>query len=240
VGKAVDWLTPDDLVQELTRLLAPPFAAAGVVVASLWYAFLGLWCHYAPGLLVLPPFLLAYALLYRSSSSRAVAVGACCWAWPPLCYWRGFQDHAAWIPLDPMGLFYLIVGSAFMGSASALARWLWSLPLPRRSAAGMIGSLALGTTLLVISYWPCVRARFYGRGACLAGANLAHADLRCADLRGANLRNANLRGVSLWGADLSGADLTGADLTDAAYDRETRWPSNYFPESHGALEYEFM
>jgi hypothetical protein len=238
VGKAADWLKPDPLVQELARLLAPILAAVGVLVATLWDA---LWCYFGDsdrGLFVLPPFLLGYVLLWKERRSTATCVGVCCWMWAWLS-WDGFLALGAGVAIDPISVFSAIVGFVFVDNAWSLVRWLWRLPLPRRSAALLIGSLALGTTLLLIPYWPFAVARFHGRGARLFGANLARTDLRCADLRGADLRDANLRGASLFGADLTGADLTGTHLKDAVYGAGTRWPEKFIPEDHGARLHDF-
>jgi pentapeptide repeat protein len=240
LAETVDWLKPDPLVQALVWLLAPILAVGGVLVAILFYAFTCCWCHYDRGLFVLPPFLLSYALLCRSRRRAAIGVGICCWAWPRLCYWEGFRDHTLGIPTDPKSMLYAIVGFVFASNAWLLARWLWRLPLPRRRAGWAIGSLGLGTAVLLTPYWPYAVARFHGHSAHLRRADLARADLRCVDLRGADLRDAEMRGASLFGADLTGADLAGADLTGAAYAGETRWPAGFFPEAHGAVEYEFM
>jgi uncharacterized protein YjbI with pentapeptide repeats len=78
-------------------------------------------------------------------------------------------------------------------------------------------------------------------GDTLAGVNLwearlSGADLRAQDLRGtmlwrANLTNADLRGADLRGAILLGAILWGADLTGVTWDRTTRWPVDFDPQS---------
>ncbi len=69
----------------------------------------------------------------------------------------------------------------------------------------------------------------------LSSANLAGANLFGADLYGANLSMANLEGAWLGGADLWDASLTGTLLSRAQYDRETRWPDGFLPESTGAV-----
>ena len=46
------------------------------------------------------------------------------------------------------------------------------------------------------------------------------ADLTRADLRGANLQNANLQNT---------------ELTNTKYDRDTKWPQNFDPETEGAI-----
>ena len=74
----------------------------------------------------------------------------------------------------------------------------------------------------------------------LLGTNLAEADLSWANLSGANLAGANLTGAQLIEADLRAADLTGTKLTGthltgARYNRETRWPDGFDPQTAGAL-----
>jgi hypothetical protein len=76
-------------------------------------------------------------------------------------------------------------------------------------------------------------------GARLSGANLSGAEgaglnLRGADLAGANLANADLANSDLTGANLQGANLAGVNLEGAFFNRNTRWPSGFEPEAHGA------
>jgi hypothetical protein len=92
-------------------------------------------------------------------------------------------------------------------------------------------------------------------GADLREAYLFEADLRQADLRrailrevivdgvylgtadlvGANLVEADLRGTALYRVDLRGADLSQADLRGAKYSNETKWPGDFDPSGHGAI-----
>jgi uncharacterized protein YjbI with pentapeptide repeats len=88
----------------------------------------------------------------------------------------------------------------------------------------------------------------------LGGADLSHAHLIRADLTDAYLQakfqQANLTGAVLISVDLSGADLTmatlsGADLSKATlrgtimsevkYDKNTKWPDWFDPESAGCI-----
>ena len=74
----------------------------------------------------------------------------------------------------------------------------------------------------------------------LHGTNLVAADLSWANLSGANLTGANLTGTQLFEADLRAANLTdaelaGASLAGARYNRETRWPAGFDPQTAGAL-----
>lgn len=71
-------------------------------------------------------------------------------------------------------------------------------------------------------------------GATLQNANLEGATLTGTNLSGASLNRANLTGANLSGASLEGANLTGATLFNASYDRYTRWPENFDPDSQGA------
>jgi hypothetical protein len=73
-------------------------------------------------------------------------------------------------------------------------------------------------------------------GANLKNANLSGASLEDSNLSGANLSNANLQGALIWYTNLSGADLSGADLErawfeEAVYDKQTRFPSGFNPET---------
>ncbi len=94
----------------------------------------------------------------------------------------------------------------------------------------------------------------------LTQADLREADLSNAHFTGAKLSKARLRGASLMGASLEGADLQGADLElcdlrgvdlsrarlggvrllGARYDLATRWPINFEPLLHGAVQCDRM
>lgn len=102
------------------------------------------------------------------------------------------------------------------------------------------------------------------RGALLTDADLSNANLRGANMSGTGLRGTNLSGADLRdvrfgfcvmagtdfrAADLRGADfvgggstmvvwsrdLQGADFRGALYDRTTRWPLGFNPQSHGCI-----
>jgi uncharacterized protein YjbI with pentapeptide repeats len=73
-------------------------------------------------------------------------------------------------------------------------------------------------------------------GATLAGAMLDQANLHNACLFQANLQGASLRGARLTGADLAGSQLQSCDLSETTFDKFTRWPDGFKPQSHGAIE----
>lgn len=90
------------------------------------------------------------------------------------------------------------------------------------------------------------------RGAHLRGALLISTDLSSADLRNADLgvltiskadfRNADLRGTNFrgWGATtvIWDTKLGDAEFTGAKYNRATRWPLGFDPQSRGCILYE--
>jgi hypothetical protein len=104
-----------------------------------------------------------------------------------------------------------------LGAGWGVARRQGSTVMPARAA--LTGSILSGADLSHQN---------------LAGQNLAMACLRGAILRGTNLRGADMEGVDVTGADLTGADLSGAALPNAMYDWETRWPTGFNPQKHGA------
>lgn len=75
----------------------------------------------------------------------------------------------------------------------------------------------------------------YLAGADLSYANLSSADITNGDLSGSTLNKTNLRGANLRGADLSNANLEGADLAGAKYDKFTKWPNGFDPDTTGAI-----
>ena len=62
-------------------------------------------------------------------------------------------------------------------------------------------------------------------------ADLHEANLTGADLRGAGLSGADLRGANLPGATLRLVMLDGADLSGAKYDKNTKFPVEFLPET---------
>jgi hypothetical protein len=105
-----------------------------------------------------------------------------------------------------------------------------------RAHPGQVGSASGGVDTAAVDL---SGARLSGttlRGARLSKVILKGADLTHADLSRAVLNGAVLQGAKLQGANLTAADLTGAELKDALYDAQTRWPTGFDPQQHGALE----
>jgi hypothetical protein len=69
------------------------------------------------------------------------------------------------------------------------------------------------------------------------GLSLRGQDLRGMDLKDAFLADIDLSDTDLRGVDLSGANLEGAYLAGACYDAQTRWPENFDPGAHRAVEW---
>ena len=89
--------------------------------------------------------------------------------------------------------------------------------------------LAIMTILLLTMMWASACENDAGTvlkgGYCVPNCDLVKADLTeawlpRADLRGANLQNANLQNT---------------DLTNTKYDRDTKWPQNFDPETAGSI-----
>jgi uncharacterized protein YjbI with pentapeptide repeats len=115
--------------------------------------------------------------------------------------------------------------------ACVVLEQLRGFPLSKLQSAGILCSLAV---VAALTFRPYLLARFGGPSANLRHAVLILADLWDADLRGADLTGADLRGAGLGGANLLRADLRRAKLSSALYDRCTRWPEGFDPQSHGA------
>lgn len=69
----------------------------------------------------------------------------------------------------------------------------------------------------------------------LSQANLLFANLNQALLANAKLAGANLSGTNLEGADLTTADLRHVNFVGAISDTNTKWPSEFNPESEGIV-----
>ncbi|TKC92130.1 pentapeptide repeat-containing protein [Polyangium fumosum] len=95
-------------------------------------------------------------------------------------------------------------------------------------------------------FYSCLMERVKMRVANLMGVRFVHVNLSGADLSGSDadwasfetafLNGADLSNASLRYADLSEATLDGVKLLNARYNSKTKWPSDFDPEAHGAVQ----
>ena len=117
---------------------------------------------------------------------------------------------------------------------------------PQHDKPSPIEDLDFQKTRIINAWWKRIDARgidFFDaklincglREAFLNNAVFFHASLEGSTLREANLTDCDLREANLAGCDLRGAKLEGAKLEGATYDSSTKWPSDFNPDTFGAI-----